>query len=179
MNLDNVTRDDWIVGGLAILLAITLIFFPWFHVSVTAGPISVSASASATGAPDGWLGVLAFLAALAVVADLAIDRLSPQTQIPAIRESRATTRLVLAAAAAVFVALKFLLHIHFSYFGWGFYAAVVLAAALVFFTVQAREAEHAGGPTPTTPTGTAPPPPPSAAAGSSAPPPAPPPAATP
>jgi hypothetical protein len=37
------------------------------------------------------------------------------------------------------VALKFVLHIHFSLFDIGFYVAVVLAAALVFVTLQARQ----------------------------------------
>ena len=138
MNLDNVTRDDWIVGGLALLLAIALLFFPWFDISVSVGAFSASATFSATGTPDGWLGILALLAALAVVVDLAIERLSPQTQVPAIGGSRTSTRFILAAAAAGFVLLKFLFHIHFSLFGWGFYVCVLLAAALVYVALQAR-----------------------------------------
>jgi hypothetical protein len=148
VNLDNVSRDDWIVGGLALLLAIDLLFFPWFHISVGIGPISVSADYTATGTPDGWLGVLAVLASLAVLVDLAIERLSPQTQIPAIGGSRAMTRFVLALVAAFFMALKFLFHIHFSLFGWGFYLAVVLVAALVYFTMQARQAPAVAAPAP-------------------------------
>ncbi len=38
------------------------------------------------------------------------------------------------------MALKFLFHIHFSLFGFGFWAAVVLTAALVFLTVRAHGA---------------------------------------
>jgi hypothetical protein len=79
------------------------------------------------------------LAALAVVADLAIERLSPQTQIPMIGGSRTTTRLVLAGAAAGFVALKFLFHIHFSIFGFGFWAGVVLTAGLLFMAFRASQ----------------------------------------
>jgi hypothetical protein len=138
MNLQNVGRDDWILAALALLLVIDLLFLPWFSISASVGPVTLSVSVTATDAPDGWLGVLAVLAALALIADLAIERLSSQTQIPAISGSRLLTRLVLAALAAGFVALKFLLHIHFSYFGFGFYAAVVLAAALVYFSLQAR-----------------------------------------
>ncbi|MGI8864153.1 MAG: hypothetical protein ACR2JH_07090, partial [Solirubrobacteraceae bacterium] len=108
MNLENVRREDWIVGGLALLLAIFLFTLPWFDLSV--GPFS--ATFAATGAPDGWLGILAFLAALAIVVDLAIERFSPQTQIPAIGNSRTNTRFILAIAAAAFVVLKFLFHIH-------------------------------------------------------------------
>jgi hypothetical protein len=157
VNLDNVTQDDWIVGGLALLLAIFLLILPWFDISVSVGAFSASASYSASGAPDGWLGILAFIAALAVVADLAIERLSPQTQVPAIGGSRTNTRFILAAIAAGFIVLKFLFHIHFSYFGWGFYVDVVVAAALVYFAAQSRMAAPAGMSTPSRP---APPPPP-------------------
>jgi hypothetical protein len=105
VNLENVTRDDWIVGGLALVLAIFLLVLPWFDLSV--GPFS--ATLTATDDPDGWLGILAVIAALAVVADLAIERLSPQTQLPAMGESRTNTRFILAIVAAGFVALKFLI----------------------------------------------------------------------
>jgi hypothetical protein len=49
---------------------------------------------------------------------------------------------VMAAVAAGFVALKFLFHIHFSFFGIGFWAAVVLTAALVVVAARARDAER-------------------------------------
>ena len=45
-------------------------------------------------------------------------------------------QILKAQAAAAFMALKFVLHIHFSYFGWGFYLGVVLAAALVYLAGQ-------------------------------------------
>jgi hypothetical protein len=134
VNLDNVSRDDWIVGGLALLLALALLLFPWFDISI--GPFSQSFSA--TSSPDGWLGILGVLASLAVVADLAVERLSPETQLPAIGGSRTNTRFILVVAAAGFTALKFLFHIHFSYFGWGFYITVIIAAALVYVAMQAR-----------------------------------------
>lgn len=136
MNTDNVSRDDWIIGGVALLLAIDLLFLPWF--TITVGP--VSASSTATGDPDGWLGTLAVLFAIALIADLAIERFSPQTQMPSINHSRTHTRFVLAGVTALFVALKFLFHIHFSYFGFGFWAGIVLAAALVYVALQARGA---------------------------------------
>jgi hypothetical protein len=136
MSLDNMSRDDWIVGGLALLLVIDLLFLPWFTVSANIGIVSVSASSTATGAPDGWLGVLAVIAAIALLVDLVVERLSPQTQMPMIGGSRSQTRLVLAGITAVFVLLKFLFHIHFSYFGFGFWAAVVLTAGLLFSALR-------------------------------------------
>lgn len=142
MNLDNVTRDDWIVGGLALLLGIFLLVLPWFEISFSLGPISASATSTATDAPNGWTAVLGMLAAFAVVADLAVERLSPQTQIPALGGSREQTRFVLAATAVAFTALKFLLHIHFSgivSFAWGFYAIVIVCAALLYVAIRARQ----------------------------------------
>jgi hypothetical protein len=134
VNVENVSRDDWIFGGVGLLLVIDLLFLPWFSISV--GPISVTATA--TGAPDGWLGVLAVLAAIVVIADLAIERLSSDTQLPAIGGSRTQTRFILACVAAGFVVLKFLFHIHFSLFGIGFWAAVILTVAFFYFARQAR-----------------------------------------
>lgn len=140
MKVENVSHEDWALVGTALVLVIVLLFLPWFHISLSAGALSASASFSATSAPDGWLGVFAVLAALALVVDLGVEHLSPQTTVPAIGSSRTTTRFTLAVAAAAFVALKFLFHIHFGLFGIGFYVAVVLAAMLVVLTARARRA---------------------------------------
>ena len=141
MDLTKFSREDWILAGVALLLAIDLLFLPWFDISVSFAGFQASATSTATGAPDGWLGVFAVLALAALIADLALERLG-SVAVPAIGGSRATTRLVLAAVAAAFVALKFLFHIHFSYFGIGFWAAIVLTAALVVMAVRARDAER-------------------------------------
>ena len=140
MDLSKFTRDELIMAGVALLLAIDLLFLPWFDISVSFGSFHVSATSSGTGSPDGWLGVLALLAALAVIADLALERLG-NVDLPSINGSRATARLVLAGVAAGFVALKFLFHIHFDLFGFGFWAAIVLASALVVSAARARDPE--------------------------------------
>jgi hypothetical protein len=135
VDLTKVSRDDRILSGVALLLVIDLLFLPWFSVG--------GGSVAATDAPDGWLGILAFLAAVVVIADLAVERFSPQTQLPAIQSSRTNTRFILAASAAVFLVLKFLFHLsNFSDLGYGFWVAVVLTAALVYVALQLR----AGGP---------------------------------
>jgi len=151
MKLENVKRDEWLLAGIALLLIIDLLALPWFDIGF--GPVSVTSTA--TGAPDGWLGVLAVIGAIALIADLAVERLSPQTHIPALAGSRTTTRLGLAAVTALFVALKFLFHIHFSLFGFGFWAAVVLTAGLVVLAMRAHQdrpviASQPAGPTATT-----------------------------
>jgi hypothetical protein len=132
VKFDSVSRDDWILAGLALLLIIDLLFLPWFSASVTIGSFSASFTATATDAPDGLFGVLAVLSAVALIVDLGVERLSPGTALPSIRGSRSETRLVFAGVAALLVALKFLFHIHFSLFGFGFWAGIVLAAGFVF-----------------------------------------------
>ena len=152
--MEGVTRDDWIVGGLALVLAIFLFALPWFDVTISfTGIGTISGTLTATDGPDGWTSVLGALAALAVLADLAVERLSPDTQLPMIGGSREATRLVLAGIAVGFVALKFLLHIHFDLFGWGFYVTVICAAALLYFAIQARNEAPMGPSLPRTPTG--------------------------
>jgi hypothetical protein len=136
VKLENVSREQWTVGGVALLLVIDLLFLPWFSISVP--PFNVDLTA--TNAPDGWLGVLGMIAALAVLVDQAMELLAPHVNVPMIGGSRGGTRFYLAVAAAVFVALKFLFHIHFSIFGFGFWVGIVLTAALVFFTNQQRGA---------------------------------------
>ena len=63
MRLANVTREEQVVGGLAILLAIALIALPWFSIGGgSIGGISIpSYDLSATDGPDGFAGVLAFI----------------------------------------------------------------------------------------------------------------------
>src|SRR5581483_6292 len=123
MDWSKFSRDELILAGAAILLAFDLLFLPWFEVSIGLGSLELSASSTGTGAPDGWLGVLGFLASLAIVADFVLERVT-DASLPAVAGSRAMTRLVLAIVAAACVALKFLLNVHFSLFGFGFWAAV-------------------------------------------------------
>jgi hypothetical protein len=136
VNLGPFSRDDGILGGIALLLVIDLLFLPWFSISL--GPFS--ADLTATDAPDGWLGLLAVLSAILLIADLAVERMSPGTQVPALNNSRTQTRFVLACVTALFVVLKFLFNIHFSDFGFGFWLAVILTAGLVYLALQTRRA---------------------------------------
>jgi hypothetical protein len=137
MDFDSFSREDWILGGLALLLAIDLLFLPWFSITID----HFTFTTTATGSLDGWTAIFAVLACLLIIIDLAVERLSPATTVPTIGDSRTHTRFVLAAVAAGFVALKFVLHIHFSYFASGFYAGIVLAVLLV---VAARRVSEGG-----------------------------------
>jgi hypothetical protein len=131
--LGDFSRDDWIVGALALLLALDLLLLPWYSVSVG---IFGSLSYSGTGWPDGWLGVLAVITSLALLADLVIERSSPGTALPNIGGSRTNTRFMLAGLTAVLLALKFVFNLHPSLFGFGFWAAALLTIALVYSTLR-------------------------------------------
>jgi hypothetical protein len=138
--VDNITKEDWTIGGLALLLVVVLVALPWF--SVGGGSIEgvhiPGVSLVGTDGPDSFLGVLAVVAALAVIADLAIERFAPQTTLPNLGGSRTSTRFVFAAAAAAFMALKFLFQIsHFGNLGWGFWFGAVVVCGLVFVTLKA------------------------------------------
>jgi hypothetical protein len=166
VNLDNFRRDNLVVGGLALLLVLDLLVLAWFSFggTVTVGSTSVSfgGSLTATDAPDGWLGVLAVISALLVLADLAVEQFSPQTAVPAIGGSRTMTRFVLAAATGVFMALKFLFHLgNFSNLGVGFWLGAVIVGALIYFAMHARHATGLVPPAqagPAAPTGSSGPP---------------------
>lgn len=137
-----VLRDEWLVIALAALLALDLLFLPWFQVTIVGGGQAVPISDPATGTPDGWLGVLALLAVVALLADLGVERLSPHTELPAIGESRARTRLALALTAAGLLAFKLLIHLG-SAGGTGFWGALLLAGGLVYSTYRLRRLEAA------------------------------------
>jgi hypothetical protein len=142
VNLKAFSRDDWILGGIALLLAIDLLFLPWFSISASFGSFTATESLTATGSLSGWTAIIAALACVAIIVDIAVERLSPGTSVPNMGGSRTQTRWVLALVAVGFVALKFVLHVHFSYFGFAFYAAVVLCVALI---AVARRANGAVG----------------------------------
>jgi hypothetical protein len=129
---ERVTRDDWVLATVAVLLAFDLLFLPWLDVTA---PLSIKGfsiwiTSTATGSPHGWFGILAVIATLAVVADLAVERLS-DTRLPSVGGSRTLTRLLLACAAGAFVGLKLVFFLHDSLFGFGLFAGLVLSAGLV------------------------------------------------
>jgi hypothetical protein len=134
LNIDNFAREDRIIGGISLVLAIDLIAFPWF--SPGFGFTFVG-----TDSPDSLLGVLGFIAAIVLLADVVLEVAQPNLQLPSIGGSRATTRLAVIGVIVVTLALKFLLQIsHFSDLGWGFWLAAVLVGGLVYSALQGRRA---------------------------------------
>jgi pSer/pThr/pTyr-binding forkhead associated (FHA) protein len=153
VKLDNVSREDWTLGGVALLLAICLLAFPWYHVGISIGPVSVSADRAATSSPYAIWGVLALITSLLLLADLAVERLAPQAKVPAINDSRTLTRMAIAGLTLLLLVIKFLAHV--GDFGWGFFLALVAIIGLCYLTWQAYNRGRATAATPPDP---APPP---------------------
>jgi hypothetical protein len=151
MHLERISRDDWMLIGVAALLALDLLMLPWFSfgatISVGSATVSIGGSLTGVDAPDAWLGVLAVLSAAFLIVDLAFERLSPETRLPSIAADRETTRYVLAGIAAGLIALKFLFHLgRFGELALGFWLAVLLVAGLVALTRRARQCKPVAPP---------------------------------
>ncbi len=144
LHLERLSREDWVLVTLGVVLVFDLLVLPWFSfgatISVGADTVSIGGSLTAVDAPDAWLGVLALLSIAFLVADLGFERLSPETRVPSIASDRETTRFVLACVAAGLIAFKFLLHIgRFGELALGFWLAVLLVGALVAMTRRSRQ----------------------------------------
>jgi hypothetical protein len=152
LKLERLSREDWIICGVAALLVFDLLVLPWFSfgatITVGSTTVSIGGSATAVDAPDAFLGVLALLASAFLLADLATERLSPQTRLPTVARDRVTGRFTLACTAAGLLAFKFVLHLgRFGELALGFWMGLLLVAGLVALTRRARlEAPAAQGP---------------------------------
>jgi hypothetical protein len=131
VDLAKLSREDMILSGLALFLIIDLVFLPWYSVDV----LGLTLTLTATSAPYAIWGVLAALAALAFIIDLALERFGG-VQLPEIGGSRATTRAALAGATLACMVVKFLLET--SDLGFGCYLGA--AAAIALLVLSAREA---------------------------------------
>jgi hypothetical protein len=148
LGLERLSREDWMIIGMAGLLVLDLLVLPWFSfgatIDVGSTTLSIGGSASAVDAPDAFLGVLALMASAFLVADLATERLSPHTRLPTVAGDRITGRYWLACTAAGLLAVKFILHLgRFGELALGFWTALLLVAGLVMLTRRVRIAASA------------------------------------
>ena len=125
-------RDDWIVGGLALLLLFVVLFLPWWSRSPAASGGVVSESRPAVQAPYAWAAILAALVLVLLLVDIGMQRMF--WEMPTLGGSRRSTRFVMVVLAAVFLVIKLLLHP--SNLGWGFVLAVIVAVLLLFASLQ-------------------------------------------
>ncbi|HTP19999.1 MAG TPA: hypothetical protein VMJ65_10375 [Solirubrobacteraceae bacterium] len=143
LGLERLSREDWTIIAVAGLLVLDLLMLPWFSfgatVTVGSTTLTLGGSASAVDAPDAWLGVLALMACVFLLADLATERLSPHTRLPTVAGDRLTGRYAIACTIAGLLAFKFVLHLgRFGELALGFWTALLLVAGLVALTRRAR-----------------------------------------
>jgi hypothetical protein len=81
------------------------------------------------------------LATIVLLADLAVERFSPQTTLPSSGGSRTATRFRIALVVAVLLILKVLFHVSdtFNYAGFGFWLGIVLTIAIVGITFRLNQ----------------------------------------
>lgn len=126
VDVKEISWQEWAVGGGAALLAIDLLVLPWW--SVGFGYFSVSETG--LGAPDGFLGILAFLGAVGLAGYVVIARFT-SVKLPELAIPWSRVVLIAALCVAALVGLKFVLHPHISYLSIGAWLALALGAIVI------------------------------------------------
>jgi hypothetical protein len=122
--LSEFSRSERITGVAGILLLIGLFAFPWYHVGVAAVTIAgqtyggASYNGNALSGPGSFFSVVALIVLIALLAELAISRFTT-AELPKLPISWGGN------------------------FGWGFYADMVLAIALIYGAVGLRRSNAA------------------------------------
>ena len=102
LRLERIRPEDWVVIAVAGVLMFDLLVLPWFSfgatINVGSAMISIGGSLTGADAPDAWLGVLAVISCAFLIADLALERLSPETTVPTLAADRLTTRFKIGRA---------------------------------------------------------------------------------
>jgi len=108
-----------------VLLMATLFFAPWYDRGFLIG---YEVTRTAVEPPQGWLAVLAWLAAGALLVEVVITRISttglPEVAVPWVR-----IQLVQAAAVFVLILVKFAVT---RYYGWGSWLGLILAVVFTY-----------------------------------------------
>ena len=131
MDFSKLSREDWMVGGGGIALALSLLIFAWYSAGgqTVNGITYGGGSAAATSAPYAIWGILALIVTIVVVADLALARFSAATTVPTTALGRDMTRAAAAGLVALLLVIKFFAHV--GSFGFGFVLDVILTIIVV------------------------------------------------
>ena len=120
MDFSKLSREDLMVAGGGLLLAIGLLAFPWFSVSFD----GFTATAVATSSSGGIWAVLALIVLVAVIVDLLLARFSPATVIPTTQLGRKMTRAAAVGLVVLLMIIKLISHT--GNYGWGFFVDIIL-----------------------------------------------------
>jgi len=125
MDLKNLSLGERIMSLAGVLLLIDLVFLPWHRIDL--GIVSVSRSGLQS--PNGFLGLLAALVAMAIVARVVISEFTT-IELPRLPVSWEQADLIAAAAVAALLLLKLVLET--SFLSVGAWLAIPLAGALLY-----------------------------------------------
>ena len=129
MDLKRLSPGERYLALAGVLLFLDLILLPWHRISVGLGPFSVTASRSGIESPNGFLGLLAALVAVAVVARIIVSEFT-SLELPALPVTWRQADLIGGAAVAALVALK--LVVETNYLSIGAWVAIPLAAVMAY-----------------------------------------------
>ena len=146
MDLNKLSPGDRIIGGAGVVLFLGLLLLPWHKVELRVLGFSASSSRTALESPNAFWGILAFLLVIAVVAALAVRRMTT-VQLPEL--PIAWNQAIFYATIAILALLLIKLVAETNYLGWGAWIDLLLAAGMVYggFLVN-QEAEGITGTTP-------------------------------
>lgn len=130
MDLKKLSLGERIIGAAGLFLMLDLLFLPWHRVSIgIPGIARITESRSALQSPNGFLGLLAFLVVVALVARLVISQFT-KIELPEIPMSWGRAELLAAAGAAALLLLKLVMETNF--LSVGAWLAILGAGALVY-----------------------------------------------
>ena len=127
MDLKRLSPAERYMSLAGILLVLDLLLLPWHRISIGLGPFGVTASRTGIESPNGFLGLLAALVAVAVVARILVSEFT-SVELPALPVSWQQADFIAGAAIAALVIVKLVAET--SYLSVGAWVAIPLAAAM-------------------------------------------------
>jgi hypothetical protein len=135
-----------IVAGAGVLLIIDLLFFPWHHVSVSFRGFTVATvNRTALQSPRGYLGILAFIITIAMVAQIVLAKLT-SVKLPEISMPWSQAQLIAGFTVLGLLVLKLVLKTDF--LGFGAWLGIILAGAVAYGAFMVHREAQGAPPTP-------------------------------
>jgi hypothetical protein len=129
MDLKKLSMGERIMALAGVLLLLDVLILPWHRISVGLGVFGFTASRTGVQSPNGFLGLLIALVAVAVVARIVLSEFT-SVELPALPVTWERADLIAGAAAAALVVVKLLAET--SYLSVGAWLAVPLAGAMAY-----------------------------------------------
>jgi hypothetical protein len=125
MDLKKLSTGERVLGAAGLFLVVDLLFLPWHRISF----LGISESRSAVEAPNSFLGVLALLVVVALVAHIVVREFT-SVKLPDIHVSWARADLLAAVAVAALLILKMAMETN--YLGIGAWLAMAATGVLLY-----------------------------------------------